>query len=284
MGLADHHRRLATIRRAARTSHVLTRVLGPTHRTALDLVEIDLTFACNLRCFNCDRSCTQAEDMRHMGMDQIVHFLAEIRVSGRFLRRIRILGGEPTLHPRFDEILDLLVAWRDAESPLTVVELVSNGHGDRVRATLDRVPVGLRVKDTAKTGRFQPKYEAFNLAPVDDPLFSATDFRNGCWITQDCGLGLNTFGWYPCSVAGGIDRVFGEGLGLPSLPRDPYQLLDGLRWACARCGHFKTGKWTDPGERDPVVGEPMSRVWQDAYVRFRDHKPPLPRYGSIGFE
>ena len=277
------HGRTAQLCRALRTNSALTRLLGPTHQTSLDLVEIDVTFECNAHCFNCDRSCTQAEDQRHMDLEQIAYFVEETRVSGRKWRRVRLLGGEPTLHPRFGDILNMLVAWRDSESPGTVLEVVSNGHGERVRAALDRVPDGVGVHDTGKNTHFQAKFEAFNLAPVDDPLFKSADFGNGCWVAGDCGLGLNVFGWYPCAVAGGIDRVFGEGFGLSRIPVAHHQLLDGLRRACGRCGHFKTGGWTDPAERDPVVGQPMSRVWKDAYLRFRQGKPRLPRYGVVGF-
>lgn len=270
------------IRRAARTLPWVTRRLGPTHRPSLDLVEIDLTFACNLRCLNCDRSCTQAVDARAMSVDQIAHFLDETRSSGRAWRRVRLLGGEPTLHPDLDRILAMLLDWRDMESPGTLLELVSNGHGERVTQVLARVPAGVKVKDTAKAGRHQAKFEAFNLAPIDDPLFARSDFCNGCWIAQDCGIGLNRFGWYPCAVAGGIDRVVGLGIGLPRLPTSTADFDEALRAACALCGHFAVGRWTDPETREPVHGAPQSRAWMNAYRGFAEGKPDLPLYGSTG--
>jgi hypothetical protein len=45
-----------------RTLRPLTRVVGPEFRTTLDAPEIDLAFQCNLKCLNCDRSCSQAPD------------------------------------------------------------------------------------------------------------------------------------------------------------------------------------------------------------------------------
>jgi hypothetical protein len=266
--------------RAARTSHALTWLLGYTHRPATDLVEIDITFACNLRCLNCDRSCTQAPAAGHMTVAQVARFIDETRAAGRRWRRVRVMGGEPTLHPDIDEILALLVRWRDQESPDTALELVTNGHGERVRRVLGRVPPGIRVKDTRKTDRFQPKFEAFNLAPADEPLFSHTDFAHGCWISQECGLGLNAHGWYPCAVAGGIDRVFSDENARVSLPSAGDELRGELRRACARCGHFRLGWWTTPSEREPVHGEPQSPSWRAAYQRFERRGPRLPIYGA----
>jgi uncharacterized radical SAM superfamily Fe-S cluster-containing enzyme len=55
----------------------VTRVLGPQFRRSPDRLELDITYACNLHCFNCNRSCEQARTNDHMSVDQIRHFLAE---------------------------------------------------------------------------------------------------------------------------------------------------------------------------------------------------------------
>ncbi len=264
--------------RAVRTSQAVTAVLGPQFRPATDLIEIDITFACNLRCFNCDRSCTQAPEGGRMTVEQIQRFVTESREQGRQWRRIRIMGGEPTLHPEFAGILNVLLSWRDEESPGTLLELVTNGYGDRVRRVLERVPAGIRVKNTGKEERFQPKFEPFNLAPSDDGLLRHADFSNGCWITKECGIGLNAYGYYPCAVAGGIDRVFGEDIGRKRLPSPDDPMSDLLRASCARCGHFRNGHFLPVRERTPVAGEPQSRAWREAYRRYRDGRPVLTRY------
>lgn len=278
--LRTARQQLGLVRRAIRTSAIATRLFGYSHSPSVDLVEIDITFACNLMCLNCDRSCRQAPDGDRMSVDQILRFLEETRRVGRRWRRVRLLGGEPTLHPELDQILGVLLAWRDRESPDTEIELVSNGHGARVRRVLTDLPPGVKVKDTAKSGTFQPKFEAFNIAPRDERLFGASDFRHGCWITQDCGVGLNAHGWYPCGVAGGIDRVIGHGVAQSTIPKDPEALRDALASSCAVCGHFRVGTWTDPTGRAPVTGEPRTRAWADAYERFGSAPPKLPRYGA----
>ncbi len=87
----------------------VTRILGPQFRRSLDRLELDITYACNLHCFNCNRSCEQARTNDHMSVAQIRHFLAESRDRGQKWRMIRVIGGEPTIHPNFLEIIGLLV-------------------------------------------------------------------------------------------------------------------------------------------------------------------------------
>lgn len=266
--------------RVMRTSRPMTRLFGYTHRPASDLIEIDVTFACNLRCLNCDRSCTQAPSGEHMTLAQVERFIAETRASRRSWRRVRVLGGEPMIHPHIDEILAALVRWRDAESPDTRLEVVTNGHGRVVNAAIARVPRGVVVKNTAKVGRVQPKFEAFNEAPRDDWRFAWTDFAHGCWITEECGIGLNAHGYYPCGVAGGIDRVFGDGRGSPQLPPPEETFRAELRAACSRCGHFRAGWWTPIAHRIPVAGEPKSRTWAEAYAQQPKRRRHLPLYAQ----
>ena len=43
------------------------------------------------------------------------------------------------------------------------------------------------------------------MAPKDDHRHIFSDFRNCCWITEECGLGLTPYGYYHCAIAGGID-------------------------------------------------------------------------------
>jgi len=79
----------------------VTWILGPEYYRNLSMIEIDITYACNLRCYNCNRSCTQAPTVERMTVDQIKKFVEESKASNLQWKRIRILGGEPTLHPDF---------------------------------------------------------------------------------------------------------------------------------------------------------------------------------------
>jgi hypothetical protein len=81
-------------------------------------------------------------------------------------------------------------------------------------------------------------------------------------VTEHCGIGLTPYGYYPCAVAGGIDRIVGVDRGRKSLPDDDDDLQDQLAVFCRMCGHY-----------DPVptatVGDRRSPSWAAAYAARR---------------
>jgi len=245
-----------------RVQRPVTRALGPRHARSRDRIEIDITWACNLRCFNCNRSCEQAPTGEGMTLAQVEAFVADTVARGKRWARIRVLGGEPTLHPDFLAILDRLRAWRDDHAPEAVIEVVSNGHGERVLAALAQVPVDVRVENTAKVGPRQP-FQSFNVAPADLPAYRGADYANGCPVTSSCGIGLTAGGYYPCAVAGGIDRVVGLGMGRTNLPADDDDMIDQLDAFCRRCGCFKRLR------EDPLDRPLRSPLWEAAYGEWR---------------
>lgn len=257
--------------RRARVGRVATAVAGPAYARSRDRIELDITWACNLRCFNCNRSCEQAPTGEQMTVDQVRRFVDESLARGKRWQRIRVLGGEPTLHPELRAILAELLRYRAESRADVVIELASHGHGDRVQAALAALPPGVTVDNSAKTSA-EPPFDTFNVAPIDLPSYAGADFRNGCAVTEVCGIGLTPYGYYPCAVAGGIDRIFGLDRGRKQLPNDADDLHAELDAFCRLCGHFKR-------EHGPPVTRPVrSATWDEAYVRWAADKPAPTRY------
>ena len=248
-----------------------TWLLGPQWRRSRDLVEIDITYSCNLKCYNCDRSCEQDPSSDHMSVGQVRHFLEESRAAGVLWKRIRVLGGEPTNHPNFLEIMKLIRDYRDGFSPETSIQVCTNGHGERVKRTLSLLPPDVVVNNSAKTTKVQTHFDTFNVAPVDVKEYAGADFSNGCWVTECCGMGVTPYGYYPCAVAGAIDRTFGLDLGRKTLPRTDDPMKEELRTFCKLCGHFK------PPTDGELEGPVMSATWAQAYARSRQKPPQLSR-------
>jgi len=242
-----------------------TALLGPQYRRSRDLIEIDVTYLCNLHCQNCNRSVTQAREALHMAVGTISRFVDESLEGGRRWRRIRVLGGEPTLHPEFHAIIDELRRYKEAH-PTTIVEVVTNGHGEHVRRELAKLPADVLVDNSHKDGAIQPHFAPFNLAPIDDPGLADAAFSNGCAILEDCGMGLTPLGYYPCAVAGGIDRILGEELGRATLPEDSDDMLPEVERLCRFCGRFHDGHFVPRLLRPAIEDAPVSRAWQDLYA------------------
>lgn len=250
----------------------------PYYPSSLDLIEIDITYACNLKCNNCNRSCKQAPSNEHMTITQIQKFIKQSIESGHRFKRIRILGGEPLIHPDIIEILNVLVDYCEIESPETIIEVSTNGYGEKVKETINSIPSQINIINTYKTIPEIENFEPFNLAPRDLTDFSQKDYENACWITQECGIGLNQYGYYHCAVAAGIDRVIGLDIGLKELPKTENEFNNQKRKLCRYCGHFLNRKKVHTKNRSKIYGQQITKSWKIAYERYEHCKQLLSEY------
>jgi hypothetical protein len=259
-----------------RVRPLATSLFGYRYQRARRRIEIDITYACNLSCFNCNRSCTQAPTGERMTVHQIELFVEESKEKGIKWEQIRLTGGEPTLHPTIFEILNRLIAYRESFSKETIITVVTNGYGKKVESVLKNMPPQIKIENSHKTSGIQPSFDTFNVAPQDLKEHQGANFRNACWISAYCGIGLTSSGYYPCAPASGIDRIFGWNLGRQELPDDEDSMYDMLEAFCSHCGHFKRGRIAQV--KQPV----MSLTWREAYERYRQAKPKLTCYGQRG--
>lgn len=267
-------RALIHLRQAWRSLRVLKFMhhpLGYHFAPAQDQIEIDLTYLCNLRCNNCNRSSAQAPESLHLELEQLRQFVADSLEQKRKWKRIRLLGGEPTLHPQFEEVFGILDPLRSL-SPAMKIEVVSNGYGKKVRRKLEALPKHIWVENSSKQGNIQPHFGPFNLAPQDAWWHILVDYRHGCSIPQECGMGLTPTGYYPCAVAGGIDRVTRQGGGRERLPTQDDEMRDLMDRACRLCGRFRDGYFVPFNLRPPLEEQLTSQSWQKIYVNWSELK------------
>jgi len=254
-------RRLRGWKDFLRVQGPLTQVLGPQYRRSRTRIELDITWLCNLTCPHCNRSCPQAPTTEHLSLEDIARFLDESKARNLRWEQIRVLGGEPTLHPEFATVLDLLHGYW-AWSGHTVIELATNGTGARVKRTLAALPAWIRVDNSEKENGFD-HFVPFNRAPMDRTAYALTDKRNACWVAQNCGMGFGPGGYYPCGPAAGIDRIFGFEAGRPALPAPDDDMHDLLELFCNRCGGFQREVGRPTSETE------MSETWRQAYAQHR---------------
>ena len=247
-----------------RTRKRVTKLLGRQFVRTRELIEIDLTYACNLRCHDCNRSCRQAPDGLELRLEQVREFVDESLARSISWKKIRLLGGEPTLHSEFEEVLYELGRYKFS-FPTCRLEVVTNGFGRTVKRMLLRVPPFFHIENTMKESDVQPQFYAFNLAPADKKGASKIDFTNGCSNIEQCGIGLTPSGYYPCAIAGGIDRVANLNLGRASIPASDDDMLDLLNEFCRLCGRFESRVFTPPELTTSSSPGRMSASWERIY-------------------
>ena len=252
-----------------RTQTPATRLFGRPFQRSRKYIEIDITYQCNLQCFNCNRSCTQAPSAAMLSKDHIRQFIDDTLTKNYQWERIRILGGEPTLHPDFLQIVALLRDYRKVYNPSLRLVVCTNGHGRKVNRMLSALPADVIRKNTAKSASAN-LFRPFNRAPRDSAAFRFADYESGCRIIADCGMGLTPQGYYVCAVAGAVDRVLGLRKGRITLPAKADAMADHCRLFCPYCGHF--------GFQWPTRKIKQSPTWQQAYSRY-SHRRNLARGG-----
>lgn len=241
------------------------------YRPSRDCIEIDITTTCNLKCYNCNRSCRQAPVDEHISVEQITKFINESIKQNRKWKRIRLMGGEPTLHPQIFEIINLLISYKKEFSHKTKIILTTNGFGSEVNAILAKLDKIVKIEDTRKDNIINDFY-SFNEAPIDFIQYRNANFSRGCEVVELCGMGLTRYGYYPCAVSGGIDRVFGFDYGRKKLPNLNDSMKDIMGLLCQYCGIFK---WD---YLKMTKKEKISPSWELAYKNFRVNKPRLTLY------
>ncbi len=258
------------IYRPFRVNPTVTKYLGYQHTRTLTKIEIDVTYVCNLTCYQCNRSVHQAPSTNQMKIEQIEKFVEESIENNRKWEEIRLLGGEPTLHPKILEIIDILLRYKHEHLPTVVIFITTNGYGKKVNSVIETIPAEVNIENTSKESSELIKHYAFNIAPIDSPKFKDVDYAHGCPIISNQGIGLTSAGYYPCSVAGSIDRVMGQNIGRKAMPKDDDLMRDQLKEFCQYCGRFNND--------DSEIKDIVSPTWKKAYAKYKKEKPQLDSY------
>lgn len=243
----------------------------------LNKIELDITYDCNLKCKGCNRSCGLAPSKECMSLSQIEDFIQESIDCEKKWTLINILGGEPTLHPNFLEIVETIqTRYVDTFSPNTIIQIVCNGIASKSKDLCDIAEKFRSVRidrNSFKTSNTVDYFSPFSDAPIDDPSFNNADFSKGCWDCAYCGIGRNNKGYYACAVCGGIERVLSTSLGIKNLKDvSNTKLKEQLNFFCKYCGNYKAyaknaGEFMPRCEKEPFK-EIVSPTWHKMYMEY----------------
>ena len=219
----------------------------------------------------------------HMSLGQIEKFVKESMDHQKKWKEILLEGGEPTLHPRFFDIIDILMRYKKDFSPWTNIKVITNGYGEKVDRILSSLPANeVDVFNSRKRRTLQENHCAFNIAPCDLGEFRPSDFSQGCYLPVFYGLGLTRYGYYPHPICGSIDRVFGFDMGRKKLPTVDDSMEDHFDKFCRLCGFFRFNtlkkKTKNAFDMEKSLRGKVSPTWERAYKGYAEKRPELTLY------
>ena len=193
------------------------------------MVELNLTLACNHKCPSCDRLCNRFPTREcHMTLDQIDKLCKQASES-KGIKRLKVVGGEPFMHPEYREVNSRLVDALEAGS-IQRVKIQSNGILPKPKDLKTHPNMWFAGKPFRKRQHL----------PIWSPSDHNQQWSIGCMTLKKCGFSLDTYGWLPCSPAIAIVGAFGlEHLYRDEMPTKPW----GLNELCQHCVYAGPEKW-----------------------------------------
>ena len=106
----------------------------------MNYINLTINNYCNLNCYSCDQfvDSAPAKKSDQMSLEQIKDFVEESQNLKWEWHELRVTGGEPSLHPDFFEILNVINdGLKQKYLPNLTLKIISNGTGKKVRKHLD---------------------------------------------------------------------------------------------------------------------------------------------------
>lgn len=241
----------------------------------METIQIEFTSACVLKCSNCTRFCGTHKvpfflewDEYTRAIDSLVDWVKEFPQG-----LVGAMGGEPLLHPKFEQMCDYALSkiprerlglWSTfPDSPnyrkyrevicRTFANVLLNDHS---REDILHAPVLMASEDYYR--KQCPECRGTGLDPYrevgmgeglcktcggkktvtdDESLFLATE---KCWVQESWSACVNPKGAWFCEVAGALSDLFDGPEGWKVQPgwwkKTPMDFKEQREWACRKCG------------------------------------------------
>ena len=184
-------------------------------RGRVDIVQLEITYRCQLRCPRCNRHCNLdgLDYLRDadLTLEQLDRFIGQVRSAGVHLRQLRVLGGEPLLHPLVNDIVVRLVEGLMVAGSADTMVIVTNGLIP-VHERLDAAIAEPRVGSMLSDGRIDlqvawPGKEDSFRGVLVSPADMGMPWQE-CSAPRGCGSCFNTYGYWPNGSCGAVARLF----------------------------------------------------------------------------
>lgn len=173
------------------------------------VIQIEITNACHLSCANCSRFVGHHKKPFYMTLEEVETAINSLE---GFPGRIGMMGGEPTLHPQFQDICKLYqkLIPNKRKRELWTAGYKWDEYRDIIKETFDEDLVHYNDHSRPEEGWHQPLLVAID--EVVDDKRKMWQLIDNCWVQQRWSASITPKGAYFCEVAAALDHVM-EGPG-----------------------------------------------------------------------
>ncbi len=259
--------------------------------------EIEINSQCDMTCFGCDRFIDVAPTSP-MTVDQIALFVEQSLALDWEWERIHILGGEPTIHPQFWEVVEELLKYKQ-KHPATLLRVISNGSGHLAKYHQRLLASGIvvNVEEKKRNQEFPPWFRNTRCLVIEEHPTITKVAPCSIFGIAGCGLGITKHGIFLCGAGASVARMLGLDIGVMDLAEASYEImLDQAKLLCHLCGHWNPSTGT-PAEAGYGTGPQVLRdnllaktgivtgpFWEQAIQTYKTSPPILSLYGANSCE
>jgi len=171
----------------------------------VDVIQIDITNACHLRCANCTRFVGHHDQNFFMTTNQIENALKSL---DGFSGNVGLMGGEPCLHPEFEKICELYAKYvpEKERRELWTAGFKWNKYQDIIYEYFNKELVTYNDHSDPNEGQHQPLLIAIDEVVEDRELMYK--LIDNCWVQMRWSPVITDRGAFFCEVAGAMDATF----------------------------------------------------------------------------
>lgn len=245
------------------------------NREKIRTIHIEVTNACNLQCANCTRYVGHHRTPYFMTLDEVRRSIGSLV---NFPGNVGIMGGEPTLHPEFSEILNILV---ELIPDISRRGLWTDGYKyEKYREQIEATFLPENIVYNSHDVDVEDNHQPLLVHPNDigmDPSEHAKYVEN-CWIQKRWSASITPKGGFFCEVAAAQDMLF-NGPGGYEIENNwwnkkPKDFADQVKRYCKNCSACVPMAKVSAHEKFDFVSESMVQ-------KLLDVKSPKARTGKI---
>lgn len=175
-------------------------------------IQICVTHKCPFKCCNCSQSVPHIKEPETMTLDEVENALKTIQDAPA---HAGLFGGEPTMHPQFEEICKLYQKYIPVKTRrgLWTAGYKWKKYKKIIHETFYPEQIAYNEHQKYQPCWHQPIHIAIEEV-IEDPFLQRRIIDN-CWVQNRWSACITTMGAYFCEVAAGRAMVLGRPEGLP---------------------------------------------------------------------